>query len=332
MDVLRNGFEGFYNLIKPLIFGVTKNNPKIAHGLFVKSLRGLQALSLDDLVLDNSSNYIELDYVISNAAGFVKNAEIDPRVMKLLGFDRVVVGTVTYGARVGNGKHGQTIWRFPKTGSMVNWDGWSNVGMVKVLNRLERYGDHGVSLTINLGLDPDEDYGVALRNYKEMVRNFRDVPKVDRFEFNGSCPNVKSCGRPEDVLEVLVDNIYPWQSLYWKVSPDLDEGEVDDIVAIGEKYGVDGYVVSNTTVKHDSRYITERLDRGSASGDAVWDASVRVQEYFAERTDKRLVACGGINSVKRARYRCGIGDCGEVQVFVPVALEGPGFLKDLRKG
>ena len=41
---------------------MTNSNPKTAHGLFVNSLKVLQAISLDKLVLDNKMNQVDLDY------------------------------------------------------------------------------------------------------------------------------------------------------------------------------------------------------------------------------------------------------------------------------
>ena len=70
MDILRDGFDGLYNLIKPVVFEITAHNPKLAHRFFINSLRGLSVSGLADLVLDNHSNHIKSSCKISNAAGF----------------------------------------------------------------------------------------------------------------------------------------------------------------------------------------------------------------------------------------------------------------------
>jgi hypothetical protein len=76
MDILRDGFDGLYNLIKPIVFKATSDNAKIAHRLFVSSLGSLCDFGLARLVLDNEKNHIKGPYVISNVAGFVKDAEL----------------------------------------------------------------------------------------------------------------------------------------------------------------------------------------------------------------------------------------------------------------
>lgn len=341
MDVLRDGFDGFYDLIKPGIFKMTNRNAKVAHRLFVHSLKGLDALGLAGLVLDNSANNSEGICKISNAAGFVKDAEIDPRIMRLLGFDRVVVGTVTGDYWPGNS--GQTIWRFPETGSLVNREGLPGVGAERVAEILKGYEGHGVSLTINLMSTPGKNGDDVLDDLKNTMSAVRDVPYVDRFELNPSCPNTKkksgsvdaraeNIARLGDMIGVVMESVYSEQDVYVKVSPDSSKEEYDDIIETGDRFGVDGYTVSNTTRSHDSRYITEKLGEGGASGDAVWDASVRVQRYFAERVDDnvKIIGCGGISSVERMRERLAIGNCDEVQIFTPLIFEGTGLLRKLR--
>ena len=119
-----------------------------------------------------------------------------------------------------------------------------------------------------------------------------------------------------------------------KVSPDSSEEDVDDIVGVGGEYLVNGYTTGNTTSEHDSKYITRKIGKGGASGDAVWEPSKRVQGYFADRVGEgvRLIACGGINSVGRAKERCEIGNCDEIQIFTGLIFEGTGLLRKLRKG
>ena len=56
MDILRDGFDGLYNLIKPVVFEITAHNPKLAHRFVIDSRRGLSGFGLADLVLENDSN------------------------------------------------------------------------------------------------------------------------------------------------------------------------------------------------------------------------------------------------------------------------------------
>ena len=337
MDIFRKGFDRVYDLIKPAVFELTEHDAGIAHGMFVRALGGFRALGLSELVLDNAANMVSPGYEISNAAGFVKNGEVNPRDMRLLGFDRAVVGTVTYDENAGNS--GKTIWRFPESGSMVNWDGWSNDGAEKIARRLRGYGAHGVPLTVNLGPTPGKSGGDILDDLASSVYAFGDVPYVDRFELDVSCPNIhrgafdaSQLGKMSDVMVNAMRS--SGQSLYLKVSPDLDEAGVDEIVGVGEKCGVRGYVVANTTTKHDKRYVSVSPGKGGASGSAVYGSSKRVQGHFADRVGDgvELIACGGIDSSEKALERLGIGKCKEIQLFSGLVFKGMGLLRELRMG
>lgn len=343
MDVLRSGFDGFYDLAKRRVFRMTKNDPRVAKKLFINSLRGLRACGLDRLVLDNETNHIESPYVISNAAGFLKDAELDPRTVGFMGLDRAVIGTVTGDPWDGNS--GRTMWRFPGTKFFVNREGLPGVGVKEVVRRLEGYGSHGVPLTINLMSTPGKTGDKLLEDLRKTSLFVRDIPYVDRLELNISCPNTRNKSgsldaRAEnaamvyDMISVVSKDILSRQELYVKVSPDSSEEEWDDIIRAGEKYGVAGYTTANTTRNHDVKYVTEKLEEGGASGDAVWDASVRTQEYFAKRvgSDVKLIGCGGINSVERMNERLAIGNCDEIQIFTPLIFEGTGLLRKLREG
>jgi len=289
------------------------------------------------LVLGNKANDVSPGYVISSAAGFDKSAKINPRDMRLLGFDRVVFGTVTYEENAGNS--GRTIWRFPESGSMVNWEGWSNDGAKKVARRLRGYGDHGVPLTVNLGPPPGKRGDDVLEDLFSSVCAFRNVPYVKRFELDASCPNVPggvfNASQLGEMTDVMVNAMRSsGQDLYLKVSPDLDRAGVDEIVGVGEERGVKGYVVANTTRKHKKEYIPVSPGVGGASGHAVRDLSERVHGYFAARVGDgvELIACGGIDSSKRALGRLDIGRCKEIQFLTGLIYKGTSLPRDLRMG
>jgi len=344
MDVLRREFDRVYSLIRSSVFGATRKNPEIAHHLFVDSLKVMKALGLSGLVLDNSANDLRPKYEISNGAGFNKGGEVPPELMRLLGFDRVVVGTVTADPWKGNDFRPR-VWRFPKTGSLVNCLGLPGIGAEKVARRLEKYGNHGVPLTVNLMATPGKSGRDVLEDLGRTVSIMKNISYVDSWELNYSCPNTHGGNGAIDAragnLVMLDDMVYAVgekmrsdQGLYVKVSPDSTEADVDDIVRVGEKYRVNGYVTGNTTTEHLPEYIDVSPGKGGASGNAVWDASVRTQGYFAERVDKNvgLIACGGINSAERARERCNIGNCNEIRIFTGLIFKGTGLLRELRAG
>ncbi len=341
MDILRKGFDCFYDVVKPIIFKATAKDPERAHELFISLCRGLHKTRLEKLVLDNKTNHNNLSYKISNAAGFNKNAEISPTVLKYLGFDRVVIGTVTNDSWGGNPR--PRTKRYVKTGSLVNWMGLPGIGAERIAERLFEYGDHKIPLTINLMSTPGKKGDELLRDLKGTILTLKDLPYVDRFELNISCPNTfssigvldarqKYVDQLFDMLEVVLEDVNLGQDLYLKISPDADEREVDEILEICNHYRVCGFTLTNTTTNHRPEYIYDSPGKGGASGNAVYDDSLRVQKLFAERIseDVRLIACGGINSVDRLKERGSFGNVKEIQVYTPLIFSGTSLLRKLR--
>jgi dihydroorotate dehydrogenase len=340
MDKWRNRFDSFYNLIKEPVFSATKRNPEWAHHMFTLFCQTLYHTGLDKIVLDNGSNQQTPPWQISNAAGFNKNAEIAPRTMGWLGVKRTVIGTVT--ADPWKGAPKPRAMRFPETNSLVNWMGLPGIGAEKVAERLWNYTDSRLPITINLMSTPQKSGRKLLRDLEKTTLTTIGIPNVDRLELNLSCPNTHGADgkidarasnqdQQEPMIDIVRSNMYATQDLYVKVSPDLDERSIDKLIRICDKYDVAGFTTTNTTTHHDKRYIPKSPEQGGASGDAVYPRALEVQKLFAKRTDKKLIACGGISSVERAKERCAIGNTSEIQIYTPIIFKGPGLLRELRE-
>lgn len=342
MDILRKGFDYFYDIVKPAIFWATRKDPETAHHLFASSLRGLERLRLGKIILDNPANELS-GVAISNAAGFNKNAEIPPQILKYLGFDRVVVGTVTCDAWLGNPR--PRTRRYAETGSLVNWMGLPGIGAEGVAANLEGY-KYDIPLTINLMATPGKKGDKVLRDLESSVLALRNTHLVKRWEVNISCPNTLNHSGGLDarreyqkglggMLAVVTGTRNKNQYVYIKVSADLTEKEIDAIIETCNQHDVVGFTTTNTTTSHDVKFIPETPGKGGASGNAVYDASLRVQKQFARRIresgkDYRIIACGGINSVERAIERVEEG-ASEIQIYTPLIFKGTRLLRELQR-
>lgn len=151
MNFLREAFDSFYDTIQPIVFSRTNHDPEKAHELFIWFCRILYKTKLEKLVLDNDTNKSNPSFEISDAAGFNKNGDIPPSVLHYLGFDRAVIGTVTADYWKGNPR--PRCVRFPKTESMVNWQGLPGIGAEAVAEKLATYS-HTIPLTINFMATP----------------------------------------------------------------------------------------------------------------------------------------------------------------------------------
>ena len=147
MNLVRQSFDEFYDLIKPAVFRLTAKDPEVAHEIFIRFCQSIYKVGIERFVLDNPCNKLSPGFEISNAAGFNKNGEIAPSVLKYFGFDRCVVGTVTGEKWDGNPR--PRCVRYPKTESLVNWMGLPGIGAEQVAENLNDYRSSGVPLTIN---------------------------------------------------------------------------------------------------------------------------------------------------------------------------------------
>ncbi len=343
MEILRKSFDAFYDAIKPAVFWATKKDPEKAHELFVNFCRFLHTLKLERIVLNNPSNKKSHEFKISNAAGFNKNGEIHPNVLKYLGFDRAVIGTVTYDEWKGNPR--PRTKRFPETESLVNWMGLPGIGADRVAETVYFYGKHSMPLTVNIMATPGKQGDELLRDLKDTVDELKYLRNIDRFELNVSCPNTHLDGKIDarnhyqsqlsQMLYVVFKSKHDYQSCDVKVSPDLDEAGIEQTVEVLSHYPARAVVTANTSTNHLPEFIPDSPGKGGASGNAVYPASLRTQTKFYDEIHKRnlpleLVACGGINSLKRAAERLAAG-AEEIQIYTPLIFKGTKILREFRE-
>ena len=195
MDLLRKGFDFFYSSIKPFIFYSTKKDPEKAHQLFSTFCSILYKTRLDNIILNNKSNEKKLPFDLSNAAGFNKNAEIPTRILKYLGFDRVVIGTFTYQPYPGNPR--PRVIRYPEKESLVNNTGLPNEGAENIVKRILNYKKHEIPLTASIASTPNKK-NIDLDKTIDILN---EVPYIDRIELDISCPNIKSDYSLEELLD-----------------------------------------------------------------------------------------------------------------------------------
>ncbi|MBI2582353.1 hypothetical protein HYV87_04485 [Candidatus Woesearchaeota archaeon] len=352
VNFLRDIVDAWYDKNRDAIFAKTEHDPEQAHHHFVKIAQLIHIFGLEKLLLHCPENDNNPGFEISNAGGFNKNGDLPPIFLRYLGFDRVVVGTVTGDPWEGNVKDLTRIKRYVETDSMVNWLGLPGVGAEQVAFNLDWSGDHRVPLTINIMSTPGKKGEQLLQDLEKTVSLTRDLPYVDRFELNISCPNTHGSSQQVDarkeyqqqigaMLSRVKREMYDFQELDLKVSPDLDREGVKAIVSVAMDYEVRRFTTTNTTTFHDPTYVTSPPNpegKGGASGNAVYERAKNVQQMFYEEIVKRnlacgIIACGGINSAQRALERTsyGKGKIEGIQLLTPLIFEGPKLLRELRR-
>ena len=327
MKLIRDIIDSTYPLTRNLMFLMNENR---AHRFFTKFSQMTSKLGLEKFLLDNPENYYS-SIQISNAAGFNKNGEIPLNFLYYLGFDRVVIGTVC--AQKYSGNPEPNIKRFKKVESIINWMGLPGKGVQYISDQIKSYNSK-IPITINLAPTPNSEK--ILDDLAMTIWYTKDISNVDRYELNISCPNTNGIkdykSSLKDQIQVVQEKKREFQEFYIKISPDLEDHEINAILEAISEYKIKGITCTNSTRFHDPRYIKNSPEKGGASGNALYEKSLNTQKIFYEKIKKselKIIACGGINSKERLLERINSG-ASEIQIFAPLIFKGPKLIRELK--
>jgi dihydroorotate dehydrogenase len=121
--------------------------------------------------------------------------------------------------------------------------------------------------------------------------------------------------------------------LLLKIAPDLDAQAMDDIAAVVLESGIDGLIVSNTTVARPASLRSAHArESGGLSGAPLFDPSTRVLRHMRARigTHLVLVGVGGIASGADAYAKIRAG-ASLVQLYTALAFDGPRLVARIKR-
>jgi dihydroorotate dehydrogenase len=242
----------------------------------------------------------------------------------------VECGTVTPRPQIGNPK--PRLFRLPEDRAVVNRMGFNNGGMEAAAARLKRRKRQGL-VGINIGANKDTadrviDYRVAFA---------RLAPLADYVTANISSPNtpglrgLQNRAELERLLETLTaerEHMGLSVPLLLKIAPDLELSALDDIASVVLASGIDGLIVSNTTIaRPESLKSKHARETGGLSGAPLFEPSTRILREMRQRigTLLPLIGVGGIASGAQAYAKIRAG-ASLVQLYSALALQGPGLV------
>jgi dihydroorotate dehydrogenase len=268
------------------------------------------------------------------AAGFDKNAQV-PHAMARFGFGFVECGTVTPLPQAGNPK--PRLFRLSEDRGVINRMGFNNDGMERVARRLARNRRRG-TVGINIGANKDSldriaDYALCFQRLAALA---------DYVTVNVSSPNtpglrgLQNRGELHRLLQVLTgfrEDQARKTPLLLKIAPDLDEQALDDIAGVVLDAGIEGVIVSNTTVDRPASLRSRHAhESGGLSGKPLFEPSTDVLKRMHARVGSRLVliGVGGIASGAEAYAKIRAG-ASLVQLYTALAYEGPGLVTRIKR-
>ena len=168
---------------------------------------------------------------------------------------------------------------------------------------------------------------------------------VDYFALNVSCPNVKNLCQLQDIgfLSEIIDRLLTLRRYYddyrpilLKVSPDIPESQLDEIIDLVLVSGLDGVIATNTTQSREglksSKEEIEAIGNGGLSGAPLFERSLERVKYIHKKTEGQLpiIAVGGIMTPEQAHQMLQAG-ASLVEIYSGFIYNGPGFVKDINK-
>ncbi|PKQ07853.1 MAG: dihydroorotate dehydrogenase (quinone) [Alphaproteobacteria bacterium HGW-Alphaproteobacteria-11] len=310
-------------------------DPEAAHTLTLRALRmglGPRAREADPVSLAIDVLGFHFENPLGIAAGFDKNGEV-PDAMLAMGMGFAEVGTVTPHSQSGNPR--PRIFRLPVHRAVVNRLGFNNEGHAALKKRLEARRKRPGIVGVNIGANKDAADRIA--DYEAGIRAFEGLASY--FTVNISSPNTPGLRALQNraELETLIARVLAARKsrtpVLLKIAPDLGQDELADIAEVALAQGLDGLIVSNTTIaRGDLVSGVHAQETGGLSGVPLFEMSTAVLADIYRLTKGRLplVGVGGISNGHDAYMKIRAG-ASLLQLYSALTYEGPGLIARIKR-
>ena len=124
-------------------------------------------------------------------------------------------------------------------------------------------------------------------------------------------------------------------ALLLKIAPDLALDALDALVATALRRGVDGLIVSNTTIARPPQLRERELAResGGLSGKPLFGLSTTMlaETYLRVGGKVPLIGVGGVDSAEAAWTKIRAG-ASLVQLYTALVYKGPALIEEIKRG
>jgi dihydroorotate dehydrogenase len=332
-----------YKTLRPFLFLL---DAETAHTLTLYALRAGLIISPPKIAhpaLRNTLWGLKFDNPVGLAAGFDKNAQVMSSMLRL-GFGHVEIGTVTPLPQAGNPK--PRIFRSPAQHAVINRMGFPNQGLEYFRHNLEKFLEHadrprGI-VGINIGKNKDQDNAVA--DYVTLTKALSPLGVYICVII--SSPNTPGLGslQGREGLQSLIPEIRKAREdacagggrlppILFKLAPDLDDAQINDLAALSLEYTIDGLVLTNTTLSRPPGLPSAfSAQTGGLSGAPIKDLANTTLSKFYKATGGKipLIGVGGISSAEDAYARIRSG-ASLIQIYTGLAYQGPHVAYSINK-
>jgi len=337
----------YRSLVRPLLFSLP---PETAHEIALHSLSLLRPKVIHDFVAkrldaENRINCFGLSFrnPVGLAAGFDKNG-IALQPLASLGFGFIEAGTVTFHPQPGNPR--PRLFRLSQDQALINRAGFNNEGAAAFAQRVTHERPDCV-LGVSIGKSKITPLAEATADY---LASFDLVYNVaDYIAINVSSPNTPQLRelQQSDQLASLLTALQSRREelqqqhqklvpLLVKLSPDLEQRDLEAIVAVIERLNIDGIIATNTTVSRDNlRTCPARVaacGEGGLSGKPLRNRATKMIAQLYQLTGGRipLIGVGGIFDAEDAWEKIAAG-ASLVQLYTGLIYQGPDIAQKINE-
>ena len=331
-----------YSILRKILFLF---DAELIHEFSVHSIKTFNKIPLIDILikkcfcindkrLERSILGLKFKNPVGLAAGFDKNAECYNEFSNF-GFGFIEIGTVTPMPQPGNPK--KRIFRLAEDKSLINRLGFNNKGLSEIVDNLKKERD--IIIGANIGKNYFTQNNDAHSDYLKCLSKLNE--SVDYFAINISSPNTKGLRDLHDksLLKPFLEKLVKFNNkqmnkrpLLLKISPDLNEEQIADIVVLIKDLKLDGIIATNTTVSRDGATSKHKTQEGGMSGKLLTHKSNAIIKYLRKSLGDNfpIIGVGGIMSANDAIERINSG-ADLIQLYTGFIYEGPSLIKEINK-
>jgi len=268
------------------------------------------------------------------AGGVDKNAE-SLNEWWTLGAGFVEVGTVTPLPQKAN--PGKIMDRNLERKALWNKMGFPSHGANEVFFNLRDYEEKQTPVFINIGKNRDTANEDAGEDYLYLINKFKSV--ADAFVVNISSPNTKGLRDLQNktaltkLLAPLVKASHGGviTPILLKLSPDLQDEQLEEALGVAVELGIDGFVLTNTTLSRPQGIPFP--PEGGLSGAPLKPLSCSILQKSLQilgkhRSGKLIISAGGAMTPEDVFERLQMG-ADLVEIYSALIFEGPGFFRNV---
>jgi dihydroorotate dehydrogenase len=222
------------------------------------------------------------------------------------------------------------MFRLTKHDALINRMGFNNDGADVVAVRLAelRKRKNLPVLGVNIGKNKDTPAELAYRDYELATKTL--APYADYLVVNVSSPNtpglrdLQQVAALRPILTATLENSLG-KPVLLKLSPDLADSDLFEILDLVKELGLAGVIAANTTVSRnlegDANVLSEA---GGLSGPILKNRSVEMLKLTKSRLDKSfcVISVGGVVTRADVAERLALG-ADLVQGYTGFVYQGP---------